>query len=36
LFDKRRRLMNDWAAYCEQPSTPDITKVVVPIGARRP
>jgi hypothetical protein len=35
LFDKRRRLMNDWAAYCEQPSaTPDDAKVVA-IGQRK-
>jgi integrase len=34
LFEKRRRLMDDWAAFCAKPSTPD-TKVVPIRGARR-
>jgi integrase len=28
LFDRRRELMNAWAAYCEQPTVPDSSKVV--------
>jgi len=31
LFDRRRRLMDDWARFCAQPATGD----VVPLRARR-
>jgi integrase len=33
LFDKRRRLMDDWATFCATPSTPD--SKIVPIGRRK-
>jgi integrase len=33
LFDKRARLMADWAAFCARPSTPD--SKVLPIGRRK-
>ena len=33
LFDKRRRLMDDWAAYCAAPSA--TSSAVVPIGRKR-
>jgi integrase len=35
LFQKRARLMDDWAKYATTPSAPDTTKVVVPIRRRK-
>ena len=32
LLEKRRRLIEDWARYCEKPATAEAT--VVPIGVR--
>ena len=34
LFEKRQRLMADWAEYCAQPTLPDSDLVVVNIGQR--
>jgi integrase len=33
LFEKRRRLMDDWAEFCAQPST--MPSTIVPIGRRK-
>jgi integrase len=35
LFEKRRRLMNDWAKYCDRAPDAATTRAVVPLRARK-